>query len=702
MLIIFSFLFAAIVFARENSAETPAEPTGVGGGYSPVTTDKIELPAVSPSASPEDVGVSAGGGSAFGGELPKPGLTPDSPFYFLKSWKESIQTFFTFGAENKAKQFLHLAEVRLAEYQKMIEKGKTEIAEKTLEKYGRQLNQAIEKAEEVQKKEGSGGVMDAIEERRTKHQRVFTEVLAKVSEETKQEITEKRNEKWTEFITEVKEKFPELISGPVEPKDIPVQALFGCPVPFVPRPENCEGGWFLNQGFLNQVSSCPYFSCLGASKKQTQEPPKPIESSKRIELEKPIESPVCIQVITPAIGPDNKCKEFPTPCEVPSGWKKVDKCPVKAQIAVQCQQYQFDTRPCPDSGSKRVYNCNCVEGKWSCPALETACPKPSEIRYYTCLDGTKVVSGECYGEGETLSCAIKISPELQCPAQTSPVTAGAECPIFQEIKYYTCPDGTQKIWCWCSPEGSFAGAKNKWQCQHIPVGFTCAKQTVTPTPTPIPTPTPTPTETGIACCVQEGKVCKVFPEGDAADNYNESKEQCRKEGWLTGASSCSPNPCQPFSLSTNLMTPTAEDVPCRTEQPKDYKCPDGTLIKWQCKCRFIDGEVKRHCIVNPAELCSSSVNSAPLAINWIWTRYLTWVSHVFWTTNKPATSWIEYGPTAAYGSETPLSPFSPNYNHNVAGFSGQQLNTTYHFRIIAEDAQGHKIVSDDYTFTSGL
>ena len=67
-------------------------------------------------------------------ELPSPGATPDSPLYFLKTWKESIQTFFIFGFENKAKQYLHLADVRLAEYQKMIDKGKKKIAEKTLEK----------------------------------------------------------------------------------------------------------------------------------------------------------------------------------------------------------------------------------------------------------------------------------------------------------------------------------------------------------------------------------------------------------------------------------------------------------------------------------------------------------------------------------------------------------------------------------------
>ena len=55
--------------------------------------------------------------------LANAGLLPDSPFYFLKTWKEKIQIFFTFGAENKARQFMHLAEVRLAEYQKMMENG---------------------------------------------------------------------------------------------------------------------------------------------------------------------------------------------------------------------------------------------------------------------------------------------------------------------------------------------------------------------------------------------------------------------------------------------------------------------------------------------------------------------------------------------------------------------------------------------------
>lgn len=84
--------------------------------------------------------------------LLSPGITPDSPFYFLKTWKEKIQLFFTFGKENKAKQFLHLSEVRLAEYQKMLDKGKNEIAQKTLEKYEKQLSQAVQKVKELKQK----------------------------------------------------------------------------------------------------------------------------------------------------------------------------------------------------------------------------------------------------------------------------------------------------------------------------------------------------------------------------------------------------------------------------------------------------------------------------------------------------------------------------------------------------------------------
>lgn len=41
-------------------------------------------------------------------------------------------------------------------------------------------------------------------------------------------------------------------------------------------------------------------------------------------------SRLCVQVITPAYNPQNpsECKEFPTPCDVPEGWIKTNKCQI--------------------------------------------------------------------------------------------------------------------------------------------------------------------------------------------------------------------------------------------------------------------------------------------------------------------------------------------------------------------------------------
>lgn len=121
--------------------------------------------------------------------LPGAGLTPDNPLYFLKTWKEQIQLFFTFNAENKVKQYLHLAGVRLAEYQKMIEKGKTEIAEKTLNKYQEQFNRASDKIQEL--KNENKEIKDLVqyaEDTIAGHLGVLQENIEKVPEEAKEGI----------------------------------------------------------------------------------------------------------------------------------------------------------------------------------------------------------------------------------------------------------------------------------------------------------------------------------------------------------------------------------------------------------------------------------------------------------------------------------------------------------------------------------
>ncbi|HDY72664.1 MAG TPA: hypothetical protein ENH90_00655 [bacterium] len=119
-------------------------------------------------------------------ELPSPGLLPDNVFYFLKTWKEQIQLFFTFDAEKKAEQYIHLADVRLAEYQKMIEKGKEEIAQRVLAKYEKQLGHALSKAKELQNKgKDNQDLFQKIEDTTVKHISVLEKNMANVSENAK-------------------------------------------------------------------------------------------------------------------------------------------------------------------------------------------------------------------------------------------------------------------------------------------------------------------------------------------------------------------------------------------------------------------------------------------------------------------------------------------------------------------------------------
>jgi len=151
-------------------------------------------------------------------------LLPDSPFYFLKTWQEKIQLFFSFGVENKAKQFLHLAEARLAEYQKMQVKGKSQIAERTLEKYQAQLGKAIQKLEEL-KKEGqesdkiAGNAVRAVQ----KHLLILEQVYQKVPESAKQGLSQaiQNSQRGAEKIKEIfsGQKREEIQKGAGEVKE---------------------------------------------------------------------------------------------------------------------------------------------------------------------------------------------------------------------------------------------------------------------------------------------------------------------------------------------------------------------------------------------------------------------------------------------------------------------------------------------------
>ncbi len=123
-------------------------------------------------------------------ELPKAGLTPDSPFYFLERISEGIGTFFTFGDLNKAERYANLASERIAEVQAVTEKGKPEAAEKALIRYKDQLEKSLARSEEARTEGGAvAKVSETVAEATGKHILVLEEVLEKVPEEAKEAIT---------------------------------------------------------------------------------------------------------------------------------------------------------------------------------------------------------------------------------------------------------------------------------------------------------------------------------------------------------------------------------------------------------------------------------------------------------------------------------------------------------------------------------
>jgi len=128
----------------------------------------------------------AGAVQAQTNDLPKPGMLPGNPFYFLKSWSEGIGTFFTFGDVAKAERFLNLSEKRSAEANALVAKGKPEIAEKAIGKYQAQLDRALAKAEEAKAKGlDTDEVLAKVSEATLKHQAVLADVYERVTEQAK-------------------------------------------------------------------------------------------------------------------------------------------------------------------------------------------------------------------------------------------------------------------------------------------------------------------------------------------------------------------------------------------------------------------------------------------------------------------------------------------------------------------------------------
>lgn len=124
--------------------------------------------------------------------LPDPGLTPDSPFYFLNRVGEALQEFFTFNPEAKARLQLEFATERISEIKAMlIEKGAAlpaiEVARARLTENLAKASQAVVKVKTSGKDvaELAKEVSEKISSQKLTLKGVFGEELKNISEKEK-------------------------------------------------------------------------------------------------------------------------------------------------------------------------------------------------------------------------------------------------------------------------------------------------------------------------------------------------------------------------------------------------------------------------------------------------------------------------------------------------------------------------------------
>ena len=126
-------------------------------------------------------------------ELPNPGITPDSSFYFLDIWGKKIGLFFAFGAEAKARKALQYAEERLAEAQVMAGKNKPQAVTVATGGYDEYMTMSVEKIGEASE-EGVdiSEVSEIVALATSKHLFVLDGVMDIVPEEAKEAIAQAR------------------------------------------------------------------------------------------------------------------------------------------------------------------------------------------------------------------------------------------------------------------------------------------------------------------------------------------------------------------------------------------------------------------------------------------------------------------------------------------------------------------------------
>ncbi len=301
-------------------------------------------------------------------DLPEPGLLPDSPFYFLKSWTEDIGTFFVFDDAKKAERLAELAQKRIAEAKALAKKGKPEKAEIALERYEKHIEKSVERVERIKERNQERAAQiaekialqtendfDILEDNLNEAPEKIRKAILELRESTTENqvkaikvITEGKPERAVEIFSSAIEKRLERIRTEVDSSDEErteeavreYNKLDNLGQDISVMAKGIRVGETTVEDLVEKATS-HHLEVLERVRNQVNEQTKEkieeaIELRKEIreelnnnqsEKEQEREREVCAQVITFAKNErTGECKQFFTPCDVPDGWEKVDNC----------------------------------------------------------------------------------------------------------------------------------------------------------------------------------------------------------------------------------------------------------------------------------------------------------------------------------------------------------------------------------------
>jgi|GEM_PF-6221383 len=145
-----------------------------------------------------------------------PTLLPDSKIYMLKTaWEKIANTILSVSPTRKTKYQIKLASKRLLEAQRLAEKGKTELAQKQLEKFQEKLETVAKKSQKLTGKNKENFNQKA-SEAVLKHFQVLRRIQNQVPDQAKNAIEgmiEKSMEHLSKFLPENSQQIEESINN---------------------------------------------------------------------------------------------------------------------------------------------------------------------------------------------------------------------------------------------------------------------------------------------------------------------------------------------------------------------------------------------------------------------------------------------------------------------------------------------------------